>query len=85
MRLFVAETGRIREAQVHRSSGSAQLDDAAVASTQTWKLEPGRQNTQPRAMWTEAIVSFRMLPGDSVSTKVEIQFPMAPTLDRCLA
>lgn len=85
MRLFVADTGRIREAQVYRSSGSAQLDDAAVASTRSWTLEPGRQDTRPTAMWSEVVVSFRILAGDPVSTKVEIRFPNAADINRCLA
>lgn len=85
LRLFVEATGRIREAQVHLSSGSERLDDAAVASTRAWMLEPGRQDTRPRAMWTEAVVSFRILPGEPGSAKVEIQFPKAADLNRCLA
>ena len=85
LRLFVEATGRIREAQVHLSSGSERLDDAAVASTRTWTLEPGRQDSHPVSMWTEAIVSFRILPGDPASAKVEVQFPKSADINRCLA
>ena len=85
MRIFVADTGRIREAQVHRSSGSAQLDDASVESTRTWTLEPGRQDTRPTAMWSEVVVSFRIFSGEPSSAKVEVQFPMAADINRCLA
>lgn len=85
LRIFVEATGRIREAQVHQSSGSARLDEAAVASTRTWTLEPGRQDTRPTAMWAEVIVSFRIVAGEPRSGQVEIQFTKAADINRCLA
>jgi len=83
--IYVEATGRIREAQVHQSSGSVRLDEAAVASTRTWTLEPGRQDTRPTAMWAEAIVSFRILAGEPGSGRVEIRFTKAADIARCLA
>lgn len=85
LRLFVEATGRIREAQVHLSSGSERLDDAAVASTRTWTLEPGRQGTRLVNMWSEAVVSFRMQPGEPGSGRVEIRFPRTADINRCVA
>lgn len=85
MWIFVAATGRISEALVSQSSGSTRLDGAAVASTQTWILEPGRQGTSPTGMWTQAVVSFRILSGEPDSAKVEVQFPKAADINRCLA
>lgn len=83
--IFVAATGKIREALVAESSGSARLDDAAIASTRAWTLEAGRQGSRPTNMWTQAIVSFRILSGESGSARVEIQFPKAADINRCLA
>lgn len=83
--IFVAATGRIREALVANSSSSVRLDEAAIASTRSWILEPGRQGTRPTGMWTQAVVSFLIPSSESGSARVEIQFPKAADINRCLA
>lgn len=85
LRIFVAVTGKISEALVFQSSGSAPLDEAAIASTRTWMLEPGRQGTRPIGMWTEALVSFRILSGTAGTSKVDVEFPGSADIHRCLA
>lgn len=85
LRIFVLVTGTISETLAFQSSGSARLDEAAVASTRSWMLMPGRQGSHRVSMWTEAIVSFRIFSGEPSSAKVEVQFPMAADINRCLA
>ncbi len=61
LKIFVLETGRVREAQVSVSSGFPRLDEAAVReATRAWRFIPGTQDGKPAAMWHEIKVTFRL-------------------------
>jgi protein TonB len=41
------ETGVVATARVHKSSGFARLDEAALAAVKTWRCSPAQRNGQP--------------------------------------
>jgi TonB family protein len=51
MQLLVNEKGRVSQAKVQTSSGSAAFDLAAMKATKDWRLEPGRANEKAACMW----------------------------------
>lgn len=51
MQLLVNEKGRVSQAKVQTSSGSAAFDLVAMKATKDWRLEPGRINGEARCMW----------------------------------
>ncbi len=60
VRVRVNESGRVVSSTVHRSSGHAQLDEAAVACVWKWSFTPGQ--SAGRAVQSSAVVrvSFRL-------------------------
>ena len=47
LRVELDETGRVSVAGVHRSSGFARLDEAALGAVRTWRCTPAQRNGQP--------------------------------------
>ena len=58
--LEIDESGVVTAAHVERSSGSSQLDDAALQKLATWRFEPARRAGRAvRGTWRQAVV-FRI-------------------------
>jgi len=55
---LVDKDGNVRDAKVARSSGTASLDDAAVAAAKECKYKPGIQNGRPVAVWVTYPIEF---------------------------
>jgi protein TonB len=47
LRVELDETGRVSVAGVHRSSGFARLDEAALGAVRTWRCTPAQRNGHP--------------------------------------
>lgn len=59
--LYVLANGRIGEAKIARSSGSFELDDAAVKEAlRTWRLLPQQVDGVATAAWHNIAVTFRL-------------------------
>ncbi len=58
VRALVDREGNVRKAQVHKSSGTVSLDEAAVAAAYKNKFKPGIQNGRPVACWVSYRVNF---------------------------
>jgi TonB family protein len=58
--LAVNEQGEISRARLAKSSGSAELDRAAVEGTRSWKLAPGTVMGKPTCMWGRFGISFSL-------------------------
>jgi TonB family protein len=56
--MHVAESGRVDEAKILRSTGSPQLDAAAVAAARKWKFAPVPQGSAPDGQWTATEFRF---------------------------
>jgi TonB family protein len=55
---LVDSEGKVRKAQVARSSGTAALDEAAVEAAHKNRFKPGIQNGRPVAVWVTYKVDF---------------------------
>jgi TonB family protein len=60
MEIFVTETGAVSEVRIATSSGSAELDAAAMQVTQRWRLTPGTVDGIPVCMWGRFAVTFSL-------------------------
>lgn len=61
LELSVGADGRVLEARVQQSSGSARLDAAAVREAlRHWRLLPATEDGQPVAGWFRERVNFRL-------------------------
>jgi TonB family protein len=58
VKAYVTEQGRVEQAQVERSAGYPDLDQAAVEAVGRWRFEPARRGRQPMAMWVSIPVKF---------------------------
>lgn len=56
--IFVTEAGLVSEVLLERSSGSRELDLAAMKITEHWRLHPGSVDGQPVCMWNKFAVRF---------------------------
>lgn len=56
----VTTDGWVGEVVVHRSSGSALLDEAAVAAVTKWRFHPARRGDQPAEAWVNVPIRFRL-------------------------
>ena len=58
VKALIDEHGHVAEAVLHRSSGSALLDDAAVSAAPKNCYEPGRKDGKPVPVWIVYRVRF---------------------------
>ena len=60
LRIFIDEAGRVREAQVSRTSGHPRLDDAAMAAVQKARFKPPSENGQALSGYAQVPVEFQL-------------------------
>ncbi|MEW6412254.1 MAG: energy transducer TonB [Candidatus Zixiibacteriota bacterium] len=60
VRALVDKEGNVRNSMVHKSSGTASLDEAAVAAAYKNKFKPGIQNGRPVNCWVSYKVVFEL-------------------------
>jgi protein TonB len=60
VRALVDKEGNVRRSMVHKSSGTAALDEAAVAAAYDNKFKPGIQNGRPVNCWVSYKVTFEL-------------------------
>jgi len=60
LRIFIDEAGRVREAQVSRTSGHPRLDDAAMAAVQKARFKPPSENGQAVSGYAQVPVDFQL-------------------------
>ena len=60
LRVFIDEAGRVRDAQVSRTSGHPRLDDAAMAAVQKARFKPPSENGQAVSGYAQVPVDFQL-------------------------
>ncbi|EFH12933.1 energy transducer TonB, partial [Teichococcus cervicalis] len=60
LRALVAPDGETRTVRVHRSSGAALLDQAALAAVRRWQFRAASVGGRPVHAWVEVQVHFRL-------------------------
>ncbi|UPY38789.1 energy transducer TonB [Sediminicoccus sp. KRV36] len=60
VRALVGADGETRELRLHRSSGHAELDHAALSAVRGWAFAAATQGGQPIEAWVEVPVRFRL-------------------------
>ena len=60
MKALVDREGKVRQAMVAKSSGTASLDEAAVQAAYKNRFKPGIQNGRPVAVWVTYKVDFTL-------------------------
>jgi len=57
---LIAENGTPGEVQLAESSGSASLDEAALAALRRWRFQPALRDGQPVLAWVTVPVIFSL-------------------------
>ena len=57
---FVSEEGVVKDTRVSRTSGQAQLDDAALRVAEVMRFTPAMNGTEPVAVRIEVPVTFQV-------------------------
>lgn len=74
----VTETGGVEDIKVAKSSGNAELDEAAVTCATHWRYKPATWNTHPTAVPWQAVVVWDV-PRKDVARQIHRDFkPVAP-------
>jgi protein TonB len=60
IRALVGPDGMTREVRLHRSSGFAELDNAALAAVRGWAFAAATEGGRPIEAWVEVPVRFRL-------------------------
>jgi protein TonB len=60
LRVMIETDGRAAQVVVARSSGSARLDQAAIAAIRQWRFIPAQQGGQPVSQWYDWRWEFRL-------------------------
>jgi TonB family protein len=60
IKALIDSLGHVRKAVAYRSSGTAVLDDAAIAAAYKSTFTPGIQNKRPVSVWVSYEVEFRL-------------------------
>lgn len=60
LRVHVLATGKPGEVQIQKSSGRAQLDDAAVAAVKRWSFVPSKQGDKAIDGWVSVPIDFKL-------------------------
>lgn len=58
--LRVAASGRVADVRLHRTSGDADLDGAALASVRRWRFDPPPPGAEWRHAWFLVPIEFRL-------------------------
>lgn len=82
MRVLVAVDGAPKQVEVDKSSGSKQLDEAAVAAVKTWKFNPGSRDGQAVEGWVQVPISFRLNDEAAAPPPATPKPDGAPALDQ---
>ena len=61
---LVSDTGRVLDSRINRSSGNAQLDDAAIRVASVYRFTPGLDGNgnDPVAVWIQLPITFSVRP-----------------------
>ena len=87
--IHVTESGRVDDVKVERSSGSRQLDKAAVEAFYRWKFAGMPAGSAPNGRWLRTVQRFilyrfmysRLLPGEAETVYEEHLKPKAGVAD----
>lgn len=60
LKMRITAQGHVEEAQVERSAGHPDLDQAAVEAVRRWRFEPARRGGEAVAIWVVLPVEFRL-------------------------
>ncbi len=60
---FIDESGVVQNCRVHQSSGTAKLDQAAVAAVMEFSFEPALNIDKHVAVWVQLPITFSVEPG----------------------
>lgn len=60
LRVYVDANGDPETVELQRSSGSRNLDQAAIRAVRTWKFRPGMQDGRPVGGWVVVPIQFRL-------------------------
>jgi len=60
VRVLVDESGRPKDVVIAKSSGFAQLDEAAMAAVRKWRFVAATNGQQAISAWTQVAVTFRL-------------------------
>ncbi len=60
LKVFVEKNGSPSEVNVHSSSGSERLDQAALEAVRRWKFVPARRGEEAVAAWVLVPISFQL-------------------------
>jgi periplasmic protein TonB len=61
LRILIGTDGRVKQADVARSSGHRVLDDAAVAQAlRKWRFKPATEDGAPVESWTSVPITFEL-------------------------
>lgn len=60
LRVRIEADGRIRESEIQKSSGNAELDAAARKAVTTWTFNPALQAGKPVAQWIAVPMTFHV-------------------------
>jgi protein TonB len=58
--VLVTREGKVKELALSASSGFSVLDQAALASVNTWLFEPGTRGGEKVDMWVKVPVRFKL-------------------------
>lgn len=60
LRAYVLPSGRPESVELRQSSGSARLDEAALAAVRKWRFVPARRGSEAVAAWVLIPITFRL-------------------------
>lgn len=63
LRVYVTPDGNPEQVEMQRSSGSRNLDSAAMRAVRQWKFRPGTKDGRPVGGWVIVPIQFRLSDG----------------------
>lgn len=76
--IHISSIGEVDSAYVHRSSGYAQFDSAAVAAAHQLRFTPGRRGEKRIGLWAKLPVMFTRDGADTGGVRVVPPDPLPP-------
>lgn len=58
--VLVDVDGAVKDARILMSSGHPAMDASTLQEARTWRLQPGRLNGKPAALWSSYFISFTL-------------------------
>ncbi len=58
VRVLIGVDGNAKQVEIRQSSGFDRLDQAALATAQSWRYVPGKRGGVPEAMWFNVPINF---------------------------